>query len=735
MKSFLKALIKSPVAWVLFLYLEPSLAHAADMSIFTIPAGDLSKQYLDRLFPADGVSSPFASILQIINASALMIGGVLMSYAFFHHIMSAASTGEVSKKFGSAWFPIRVALPSALMMPISAKGGLCAASYLVLWVFSQSIGLADTIYTTWQKNSASLVYSTQPVNHEDAKKLFLTMMKYSVCTASLKKANDQYSLKYFTSTGAAPAFGITENNTPAGLELFYGNNTDPDQISSCGKIFLEDPDATLTAVAGDVLSSKIDTPQYYALQDVRKAVFEQKKIQLLAASQKLGETASVFVFNRSTKILPTVIQTTNDYELAIKKSVVKEASKNAEIDKVNKALVNQGWISLGFTFLHAATFQRNLSDIVGSLPSDASNDGTNFVNNDIVKNDVAAFQNEVDKEEADSSQLGLKQAGQMDQGDDGGVLAFVKDPMGHLAKIMVHELANGNFIIGSTNSSPNILLSSSALGGKMLYMANVILVLPLAASAFIPAGTTSAILGITLPLAASLIVGGVLLQTFLPLEPTIIWYSIIISIFLSFIEAMVAAPFWMLAHLHGENQEHGSSGEGYKLLMGLFLSVPMAVVAFCVSIVVLQLASDLIFSTFSDAIDIGRGTPMNVWSLLGVGALFVSLMLSIVGLVFTEIYSFGDRVNRWLGLGLQNSIAGHAQEMRSQSGQHKTAIMGAVVATKSSIGRGAGDIHNQNERNKEIEKQANITRPEKTERTYTAPEKPGESMKPKPPSK
>jgi len=730
MKSFLKALLKSPAVWVLFLFLEPTLAHAAslaDNSIFSIPPGDLAKQYLDRMFPADGVSSPFSSILLVINSAVMLIAGGQIAWIVLHNAMSAANTGEFSKKHGSAWMPLRIALGSAGMVPI--KGGLCGATLVVLYVFQLSIGLGDTLYLTWMKNNASLVFATSPVPKDKARTLMLEMLKDSVCTASYAKANNQHSLKYFTESGKTPEIGITERDSTAGLELLYGNSSDPSAISACGRILLTAP----TDAVQSNLSA--DSPMVQALTNVQNTVWAQKKIAFLAAQKTIGADASSFIFNH-TKVLPGIETAISDYEKTVNRAVAKVATDNNVLKQINIAQTKNGWMGLGSTYLSSVQFQQSLSQIAGSFPAIKTDTGKDVITDDTTKYDLLSLQGEIARENADPTSQGDVNAAVANQDDDGGFLAAIKDPMGYISKKVVHNLSNGNFFSGSESTSPNMLLSAVAIGGKLLDTADVLLALPFAFIAVPPA--LIPILGITLPISGILLTAGVTLSVFVPLEPYVLWVGICLSIFITLLESVFASPFFMLSHLmDGGSEEVGAAEQGWKLMLQLFLAIPLAVISFAVSMTLLQVGSDFVNATIGDAFNMSRGSDISIWMLLGLIILFTTLMVSVVKICFSEIYFFADSVSKWLGLSMQ-SITSHAQEVKSHAGQHNTAILGGVITAKQSAVRGAGDLKNAMN-TKKITDDKNENRNAKgTERTYTPPVKPGdtkqtgEDTKPKP---
>ena len=731
MKAFIKALLKSPSVLVLFMFLLPEMAHAAALgnnSLFNIPPGDLSKIYLDRLFPADGVSSPFSSIMMVINSGVLIMAGIMGMWIMTHNIMSAAATGDMSKKLGGYWMPLRIAGATGFLIPV--KGGLCAATLLVIFVFQNSIGFGDLIFTTWMKNTPSLVFATSPVPKDKARALMLEMLKDSVCTASFAKTNNQQSLKYFTDSGKTPEIGITERDSSAGLELLYGNSSDPSAISACGRILLTAPiDAVQTNLSSD-------DPQVQAMADVQNAVWPQKKAAFLDAQKTIGADASSFIFKR-TNVLPGVEQAISDYEKTVNSAVAKQATNNAVLKKIELAKTKNGWISMGNLFLGSVQMQQTLSQISGSFPVIKSDTGKNVILDAVTKNDLLSLEGEIAKENADPTSQGADKAAAANQDDGGGFLEAIRNPMGYVSKKIIHNLSNGNFFSGSESTSPNLLLSAVAIGGKLLDTADVLLLLPIPLAATPASGIIIPLLGITLPISAVLLGAGITLTVLLPAEPYVIWIGIVLSIFIAFLEAAFAAPFWAVSHLSGGSSEETGNGEaGYRLLLQLFLQIPLAVVAFCVSMTLLQIGSDLVNATIGDAFNASRGSDFSIWMLLGLIILYATLMVSIVKICFSEVYYFADRISKWLGLSMQN-MSGHAQEMKSHSNQHSTAIMGAVITSKQNIMRGGVDIKNKLKDDKLKSLENDNKGSKSTERKYNAPEKPGdtktsEEAKPKP---
>lgn len=687
-------ILKSPLFWLFAALVLPDLAYAADpTSLFTIPPGDLSKKYIDKLFNVE--SGPFGPILGVINASAMILMGFILSYALTHSILTASAEGNLGKKYGTHWYAMRVFAASALAMPV--KGGVSLIFYFVVFIFYQSVGLADQIYIAANSSNANVAYITNPINHDKAKELMVGMFKMSACAAALQKTNLDYKAAYgtdlsgWTTFGKTPEFGFTPVDTGYALQLLYGNISDVNQMSACGRIVLTDPNIPVDSNLGN------SNPQVVALQQISKNIFPAKKAALLKANKTVSDAAVAYLANK-TPVLPAINKAISDYEVDVRNAVTAQVTNSPILQNISKAQTNQGWIVIGSTYLHQINTQNSINSIIGNLPSVKVGEGMNSINDDASKLEMLSVEAELEREEIAPENLTLHDAANADQNDtnadNGSWWGLVRSPMSHFAHSASRNLMNGNVFSGSESNSPNLLLSSAALGGKCLDFADTLLVIPIAIAVVPVLGSASPALSNTIMMITGpLIILGLTLSVWLPFMPYLISLGVILSIVISFCTAAIGGSFWCISMLlSGGSEEMGNGENGAKLLFGLFLQAPLFVVATLLSMSILSIGSDFLYSTLNDTRDMIVGSSITVWGTLGYLVVVAAAMHTVVTLSFSVMYSFGDSVCEYLGLNIRSQISGHAEHIKQNSQGHHSTVVGGVVNMGQTAGRGLTEM-------------------------------------------
>ncbi|MFY4303148.1 DotA/TraY family protein, partial [Escherichia coli] len=95
------------------------------------------------------------------------------------------------------------------------------------------------------------------------------------------------------------------------------------------------------------------------------------------------------------------------------------------------------------------------------------------------------------------------------------------------------------------------------------------------------------------------LINGIMLAYVIPMIPYIIWMGIVLSYMATCIEAYVASPMWVLAHLAPDADDVvGKQGQGYMLTLVLTLKPALAIFGFVASFVMMCAGAALINATF-----------------------------------------------------------------------------------------------------------------------------------------
>lgn len=160
----------------------------------------------------------------------------------------------------------------------------------------------------------------------------------------------------------------------------------------------------------------------------------------------------------------------------------------------------------------------------------------------------------------------------------------------------------------------------------------------------------------------------------MPMLPAIFWILGVVGFMVFVLEAVIAAPLWMLGHLRLDGEGFtGSRGvAGYEIALSLIIRPTAMVIGLVVAIVIYQFGSVLIARNMYPAIVSAAGghfgglTGMVVWTVM---TAIVSAMLTFI--VFKESLGAADRITNWVAVrtaGSTGSSITQAQQMAAIMG-------------------------------------------------------------------
>lgn len=87
-------------------------------------------------------------VFRTFNLGVAFFGSVIVVFITLVGVLQSGNDGEfLGRKWSSMWVPVRFAAGSVLMLPLTSSGySYCQA--IVLWIASQGIGFADTLWST-----------------------------------------------------------------------------------------------------------------------------------------------------------------------------------------------------------------------------------------------------------------------------------------------------------------------------------------------------------------------------------------------------------------------------------------------------------------------------------------------------------------------------------------------------------------------------------------------------------
>jgi conjugal transfer/type IV secretion protein DotA/TraY len=88
------------------------------------------------------------TVFKTFNMGVAFFGSVIVVFITLVGVLQSGNDGEfLGRKWSSMWVPVRFATGSALMLPLTSSG-YSYSQAIVLWIASQGVGFADTLWTT-----------------------------------------------------------------------------------------------------------------------------------------------------------------------------------------------------------------------------------------------------------------------------------------------------------------------------------------------------------------------------------------------------------------------------------------------------------------------------------------------------------------------------------------------------------------------------------------------------------
>ncbi|MEW8417998.1 MAG: DotA/TraY family protein [Candidatus Thiodiazotropha endolucinida] len=141
----------------------------------------------------------------------------------------------------------------------------------------------------------------------------------------------------------------------------------------------------------------------------------------------------------------------------------------------------------------------------------------------------------------------------------------------------------------------------------------------------------------------AMIVGFVaaMMAFYIPLVPYVMWMLGLAGIFVMYIEALIAAPIWIVAHAipGGETALGQHVKAGYMIMLSLFMRPTLMVFGFFAAFFVNIIMFKLVLVTYPDVIASASGENlMGIVSILAYLTIFVGLILALIHRSFGLIH-------------------------------------------------------------------------------------------------
>lgn len=690
----------------LFALLFSGNAHADD--IFTPPATDWIMVHVMPILGAgaDASASPFSPLFSILNTAVMSIGGLIAAYVMFAGIASTAHDGEaLGKQWSSMWVPVRTTIGMALILPV--KGGFCLIQLIVLWLATQGIGLADTVWSTylstWTQQTATY---TSPVLDVKARALFESLVLSDTCYESIRSM-------YASAPPDAQANLNWLNqgkNVPASVGATWFNNLDANGAGTAGYNFGEIGSAygacgnvTMTlkgkssATASNTGSAAtgLQTATAWLNSSPATQAIESAHITALQNMQTMADNVAKQIVNNGQggTLSPTAVNAAIDDAVKAYEATV-NAKANAAFTaamgsgQLASSLSADGFVVSGAEYAALARAKSDVNAAVSNVPTavDGRTAGTEHL--------MGLFENRTDGDvqhaksllDAANTQAAAKTGGS-GSGDD------------KFSKVINLFAGQGFTTVSDPNEDPMMRAYDVGQGLFTTVQNAGIAAATLMGLAAVP------VLGNAVSAAASLFGGLFTLIASLFLTPAFVlcfvlpmmpFFAVALAAFgwlVMLFESLVAAPLWAVTFL---SPNHGSDGvgsqkQGLMMILSLTLRPALMTIGVCGAYILMGpigLFANTMFGVAWGATG-GGGGLFELMRMIAGAILFMTFLFQCVRFCLKLITSVPDNVLDWIGGGHGAVLGGHVEEMGRGAGAASSAAAGAAGAALGSAAAGA----------------------------------------------
>ncbi len=575
------------------------LDNPSSLSLSTMmdAAGPLGEQ-IKTLF--DTLSPAFL----MLNGAAFALGIVIMVYVIVAGVAQTAHDGEfLGKRYSSIWVPIKLVTGVFLIFPMF--NGFALAQKAVVWAAVAGVGLANLV------GGALLEFSNKPATLVSA-------------PSAITLANREYVRQ-------ACLYGIFRVGYAHAIATNPDLAFDPPDQNDCGTV--EMPKSTG--------NKEIDAARAKSFQSM---------------SKNLAAIVERDYFNRmdAVELKQQIANAASAYADAMKSGVPKSSPTT------DTKAEGWNWTQFGFAGTTEAIRLAKLSQQVAELPKIGDTrlaDTSMWADEEATGCSVGQCPMSWNgMRHSLSVRLGidLVRKSQSDettrQSDDGDAA---------ISKMFGTSVADGfkswaaDWMEGGEN---NPILFGQELGQTMLNILAAALGVALLLSLF-----ASAIMTMTMAFVIPLAALAIMLSSYLPLIPSLLWLMALIPWAVKILEGLLGVVLWAMAHLDPEGEGMGQRAQkGYLFLVDLIFRPAFLVVAFTGASIITTFIAKLVNNLFVRSLFDYQVTGFA--SLFGLVGAFLVAALAIIGIpskVYAQCLAIPDAIISWMGGQISGATVSH----------------------------------------------------------------------------
>jgi conjugal transfer/type IV secretion protein DotA/TraY len=696
-------------------------------------ANDWSTQIIDNLFPMGNAATGTAGIsgeqtvigtmVGYLNAFVMLFAMAFVAYSTIIEIHRGAETGRVLTERTSSWAPVRMGFAAIMMVPVS--GGFTVGQAGVLTVAGWGTGMAATVYdgAISAIGPQGLPIFTPQI--PDTKPIVAGIMASELCMALVNAAANETLIPAPAAvTGGDPVDGgfVTYNYA------LSGNQTgDP----TCGSITVKTAGSSVTSEDGVAMTMANNQ------QDDLNSIISQLRpeMQTVATNYWSDRNSSDFTplwndLSTATSSYTNLLQG-NATQIATQLNSAQATQGSLDnLTATETQMENLGWAGAGAYFWKIAQMNGDNLSYLNATPDIVSPSykglGSSLASDLApVITATSAFSNQImaNAETTDSTQppTGI--------GESGPSEGIVSDILGKwdLNQVLLNSIVSaisptneywqdpfvvlihlGDIMIGAAEAPIIGISAMNAADAKNIWAEVGSSVTPVG----VAASFANAVLSGTTPLGKliflicmALLIPGLVLAFVMPMIPLTMWLAGVASWFILVIEAVIAVPLWMLAHMTYQGEGfHGRGIYGYSLIFNVIFRPVLMLFGLMLGYWMFTIMSWLTFETFSLAADfvLQQGYILtNLFGVIILVCMLVVLEMAWAVMSFKMIAQIPYQVIQWVGMkpasrvdmenfALSTTTQGSKAVINSMDNSYKALAADAVAGMLGDGGPGNG---------------------------------------------
>ncbi|MEJ7746813.1 MAG: DotA/TraY family protein [Luteimonas sp.] len=655
----------------------------------------------------------------VFCTAVVTLGLLFVAYTTITGIINTAHDGEfLGRKMSSVWIPIRMAVGSALLLPIA--GGFCLLQILVMWMAVQGIGAASVGWNAMlaQVDQGGMVGHP---NIPDARPMVANIFRSELCMAAMNKAYAESERSQRVNLVKIPrtmSVMVPTDDTANvnGLGGLFGISYKPVQLKTTSYSWETSDGYTRNDVCGTLeweesAASEAGNSRYINLTSVYAAhgqAVEEIILQMRPVAQAIvnGEKPSSVAISEAAYRYENRLRDLSRGAI----NSIGTASNDGFIQYAQRG----GFITAGTYYNHIISLQDAVQLAVNSFPTSKSIDIDQKETHATLAGyrDAMAVADEYLLKRAESGQQGYE----AERGGWGActpipttweaVRKCMSEPALYAISKITENLAGANtshvaqvksigdmimnaaWVIAGANALTNGVAGS--VGGEMVSQGGT-------AGFFSVSSFLEQLTFLISFLVISLLAAGAMMSFYIPMIPFIAWITGVIKWVISVVEAMIAAPIWGAAHIHPDGDDAvGRAGPGYFILLSMIMRPLLMLFGLICSIAVANPIAHLVNGGYMMAVSGAMHDSANgLGALVAYSVIYVVIMTTVLHAVFSLINWVPDTVMRWMGsaVGMHGVADSEDREARSVFGVaagRASGVAGHGGGKRSSVGGDSG---------------------------------------------